>query len=428
MSRFLQFIIILISAFASNPWLASQELIMFHDIPDDSLYIRARDLAFEGELEKARAAALIVTGRNPLYHDANVLIARSFAWEGNYDSARVFIFKVTDVSPGYLDALSSLIDVELWSGNIEQALNKSSTALYFHPGNEELLLKKARALILLGSDNKASEILDDLLRINPDDEHAQRLFDELTASYFYYFRENSYLLAGYYGEFFEKPYERHFHMGSIGYSYYSGRGPLTGKLNFANTFIGGTGLTRYPSFQYEIESYPRISSRVYLLLNYAFSRGMVFPGHRGAFEMFGSLPQGFEASLGLRYLYWDKSYFFYTGSLGKYWSDLWFSFRPYIFPRENGLSSSLFFMARKYLRTADDFAGIIMGYGFSPDENLLDPADKIHLNTYVAGIEFSKTISANYLLRGSLRYEYEEFESSIFRNRWSVNLGVRCYL
>ncbi len=187
-------------------------------------------------------------------------------------------------------------------------------------------------------------------------------------------------------------------------------------------------MTRYPSLQYEIESYPRLSPDSYLLLNYAYSRGLVFPGHRGAFEYFRALSGGFEASLGLRYLYWDNSYFFYTGSAGKYYGNMWFSLRTYIFPGNNAVSASWFFNARKYFESADDFAGIIIGFGFSPDETLAVPSDRISLNTISAGIEFSKGIYSNYLIRGSLRYNFEEYEISSLRNRWLFNLGLRYYL
>lgn len=398
------------------------------DFSDDSLYIKARNLAYEQETAKARQAALALLERNPLHHDASVLIARLYAWENLYDSARIYIQYVTGHVPNYYDALLALTDIEIWEGNYEQAVETADIALAYHPDDEMLILRKARALFFLGLKSESKKTIDYLLEINPDNQEAIDLLRLVSAPGFYHYRENSYLLAGYYRESFNNPFKRDFHSGSAGYSRYTGIGPLTAKVNFANSFFDGSGLTRYPSLQYELESYPRLSEEAYLLLNYAFSRGAVFPGHRAAFELFRKLPGGFEASLGLRFLYWDTSYFFYTGSAGKYLGNMWFSLRPYIFPDNDGISSSWFFNARKFFKSADDFAGIIIGYGISPDDTYPDFTEKVYLNSVSAGVEGSTGITSKILVRGSLRYEYEEFETNRFRNRWSFNLGLRYYL
>lgn len=382
-----------------SPLVNAQENDIYSDITDDSLYFYARDLAFSGNYEEARKNALFLIERNPGYYDAWVLIARVYAWEADYDSARYYITGVIDLSPGHYDAFSAFIDIEFWAGNYAGAVEIADEALVFYPGDELLLVKKARALMR-----------------------------ELNTPGFFYFRENNYLLTGYYGEFFENPYSRHYHMGTAGYSHYNEWGPVTGRVNFANVFFDGTGYTRYPSIQYEADTYPRLNDRTYLLINYAFSRGIIFPGHRAAFEIFRSLPAGFEASGGLRYLYWDRSYFFYTGSIGKYHGDMWFSLRPYLIPREEGLSGSIYFNARRYYNSADDFAGIVIGYGLSPDTSVLPGENRIFLKSTSVGLELSKSILASFLVRTGIRYEYEEFMDNSSRNRWTFNLGLRYYL
>lgn len=428
MQRYEQFILFFVVAFNMvNPSILAQHELQYNQISDDSLFIKARSLAFEGYNEMALGAAMFLLDRNNSYYDASVLVARIYAWENQYDSARVYLDSVTDNFPGYYDALSALIDVEIWDGNYLQAAGTANTALSYHPDDEIFLLKKAKAFHLQGSKEDAKETLEYLLEINPYNEEALKLLNSMDKPGLYHYRENNYLLGGYYGDFFQKPYSRHLHTGTAGYSYYSRQGPLTGKLNFANVYFDGTGLTRYPSFQYEVESYPKLSADAYLLLNYAYSRSSVFPGHRGAFEYFRNLPRGFEASLGLRFLHWDKNYLFYTGSAGKYYENMWFSLRTYILP-DDPVASSWFFNARRYFNSADEYAGIIFGYGFSPDETILDPDDRIYLNTTSVGIELSKGLGSDYLIRSSLRYEYEEFNTGLYRNRWRVNLGLRYYL
>ncbi len=429
MQKFLLLVLFQTSAFIFfPPDTIAQESIYYSRFSDDSLYFEARNLAFAGEYDKSFDAALFLIERNPDYIDAFVLIGRLFSWEQNYDMARIYINSVLDKIPGYHDALSAIIDIEFWEGDYTKSIESARKALSFHPQDEEFLYKKARAEFISGRTDDSFETLEYLMSINSDNEEALQLFKVMSAPGLYYFRENNYLLTGYYGDYFDKPFSRRLHMGFAGYSLYTKRGPVSARLNFANTFIDGTGLTRYPSLQYEIESYPKLSTNSYLLLNYAFSRGLVFPDHRGAFEYFRNLPGGFEASLGLRFIHWDKAYFFYTGSVGKYFGNFLFSLRPYIFPGDNGISGSWYFSSRRYFKTADEYAGIVFGFGSSPDENPFDPLERINLNTTSAAIEFSKGISSDFMIRSSLRYEYEEFFLNSYRNRWSFNLGLRYYL
>jgi YaiO family outer membrane protein len=397
-------------------------------LSDEALFIRARELAFSGESEKALDAATHLFARNPSHLDAAVLIARLYAWQDDYDSSRIYISHVLINDPCHHDAMAASVDVEIWDGKYDRALEKAKLALSCHPDDESFLFAQSLAYYHQGNRKAANEILQYLKELNPGNEDALRLERLMSAPGFYHYRENDFLLAGYHGEFYEEPASRHMHIGTAGYSYYTGRGPLTGKINFGNVYIDGTGMTRYPSLQFEVESYPLISAKTYLLLNYAFSEGTIFPGHRGAFEIFRKLPAGFEASLGMRVMQWDDTYLFYSGYLGKYHADLWFSLRTYVFPGDQGVASSWYFNARKYFRTADDYAGIIAGFGLLPDETLSELTDRMYLNSTSLGIELSKGLGHSYLLRTSLRYEEEEYTVHSFRSRWTFNVGLRYYL
>ncbi len=395
---------------------------------DDSLFIVARDYALEGDTRKARDIAAGLLHNNPLYHDAAVLVARTYAWENHMDSARYFVTEVLQHQPGYHDALALLANIEIWDGNYLKAVGVAETALVHHPGSHIFMVKKARALFFNGKTDEARILAEEILGEDPGNKEAAELLNMINAPGFYHYRQNNYLLGGYYGEFFDLPYERRFHMGSLGYSHYTARGPVALKVNFANTFIEGTGLTRYPSFQYELESYPRLTDDSYMLLNYAFSTGSVFPLHRGAVEYFRALPHGFEASLGLRNMFWDEHYLFFTGSAGMYYGNMWFSIRPYLFPGGEDLSASWFIFARRYFDHADSFAGIILGYGLSPDDAFAELPDRIYLRSTSIGFEFSRGIAGSYVVHGGLRYKNEEYATGSLRNYWYLNLGLRYIL
>jgi hypothetical protein len=108
------------------------------------------------------------------------------------------------------------------------------------------LLKKAGVLFLMGNNSEASEILDYLLEINPGNEDAAELKRQTGGSRLYHYRENNYLLAGYYGEFHQEPFSRKCISEPSVIRIIPDWVPLPGKLNFANTFIEGTGLTTVP--------------------------------------------------------------------------------------------------------------------------------------------------------------------------------------
>lgn len=408
--------------------LLAREDDKYSHVPDDSLYIKAREAAFNGETGNALELVMILLDRDTLHNDAAVLAGRLFSWEKKYDSAMYYLNKVFLNDTCYYDALAAQIDIEIWEKNFDAAIRKADEALSCFAGDETFLLKKARAFHRKGMTGNANEIVEHLLRIDPDNDQVKDLKIQLTVPEFYYYRENNYLLAGYHGEYFNEPYSRNMHIGTGGYSYFSEWGPVTGKVNFANTFFDGSGLTRYPSVQYEIESYPELSGEGYLFMNYAFSRGSVFPRHRGAFEIYRNLPSGFEASLGFRFLHWDRTYLFYTGSIGKYYADYWFSLRPYIIPGDSGVSASWYFNARKYFMSANDYAGVIVGFGLSPDETMSVLTDRIYRSSTSAGFEISKGLGTDYLIRSSIRYEHEEYNSGSFRGNWIFNMGLRYYL
>ncbi|HEY4629201.1 MAG TPA: YaiO family outer membrane beta-barrel protein, partial [Flavobacterium sp.] len=59
----------------------------------------------------------------------------------------------------------------------------------------------------------------------------------------------------------------------------------------------------------------------------------------------------------------------YTGSVGWYYGNSYWSFRPYITPGGAGTSSSGTLAYRKYRSDADNYLGLSLGIGFSPETN-----------------------------------------------------------
>lgn len=394
----------------------------------DELFQLARSTAFAGEREKARQICSDILEKNPNYYDASVLIGRTLAWDKNYDSARVILNGVLQKRFGYRDAIDALADIELWTGNVAEAIRLCNIGLSFSENDKGLLLKKAGAQVRMGDNEGARITIDQVLLMEPENEEALKILKSIDVVSFLPLNERDYLLSDYSGDFHRTPYKRRFHSAGIGYGKRMSFGPLIGRVNLAQTYVNDNPIEEKPSLQFELESYPRLSASNYLYVNYGFGIGKSFPLHRGGLEWFQKLPAKFEASLGFRYLYWNDNFFFYTGSLGKYYRNYWFSFRPFIVPKESGVSQSYFLTARRYFKSADDFLGVTIGTGISPDDLYSDPADKIKLSSQKISFMLSKSFLQNLLFRGSVGYDYEEYQPGLKRDRFSVSISLRYYL
>ena len=83
--------------------------------------------------------------------------------------------------------------------------------------------------------------------------------------------------------------------------------------------------------------------------------------------MYKSLPKSFEASLGFRSLKYSEITNIYTGSVGWYTGNSYWSFRSYVTPDNAGSSISGTINYRKYRKDANNYFSIDAGMGFSPE-------------------------------------------------------------
>ena len=136
-------------------------------LSSDRLFMMARDKAFDGDRKEARRLCRIINARDSMYMDARVLLARTYAWDGNNAEGRSILKSVLSVVPTHRDALEALTDVELWGKDFLQALAVANEGLFSYPHDEDLLIKKARALDGLGRDEESLQILLKVEEIDP---------------------------------------------------------------------------------------------------------------------------------------------------------------------------------------------------------------------------------------------------------------------
>ncbi|MDB5196773.1 MAG: sulfatase [Flaviaesturariibacter sp.] len=112
----------------------------------DSLFMRARKLAFAKELVGARLLCRKILAESPNYHDVRVLYGRTHAWDKKYNIAKGSFQEVIRRDPTFEDAYLAWTDVELWSGKRDSALLVVNKGLQALPNSEELKLRKAKVL------------------------------------------------------------------------------------------------------------------------------------------------------------------------------------------------------------------------------------------------------------------------------------------
>ncbi|MGS0528208.1 YaiO family outer membrane beta-barrel protein [Zobellia nedashkovskayae] len=139
-------------------------------------------------------------------------------------------------------------------------------------------------------------------------------------------------------------------------------GSIIPRINYSNR-SGANGV------QYDLDFYPKFSKRFYAYLNYGYSSSSVYPEHKMGGDLYVNLPGAFEFSAGGRYIsYETKNVSVISNSLGHYRGNYYFSLRSYITPLSDNLTKfSGNFLVRKYLKDAENYLGLNVGMGFSPE-------------------------------------------------------------
>lgn len=139
----------------------------------------ARQKAFDGQHEVARAVAKRLLENHPDYHDVRLLLGRTYAWNRAFDRARRAFREVLRRDSTYYDAYNALADTELWAARPETALQVISEGLTHHPDRPGFLAKKAKALLAMKRTTEAKTVVSRLERVDPDNADLPTLKERL---------------------------------------------------------------------------------------------------------------------------------------------------------------------------------------------------------------------------------------------------------
>ncbi|WP_350285903.1 YaiO family outer membrane beta-barrel protein [uncultured Croceitalea sp.] len=194
---------------------------------------------------------------------------------------------------------------------------------------------------------------------------------------------------------------------SVTYRHETKIGNIIPRLNYSNR-LGKHGL------QYDIDFYPKFLKRFYAYVNYGYSNASIYPKHKFGADVYMNLPNAIEVSAGGRYISNATSQVkAITNSLGYYTGNYYLSLRSFVSPREGNLwSISGNLLARKYFRDGENFLGVSVGMGFTPE-----------LRQNFAGEELlAETVLFVESQRLNIQYQFTPLKSP---NLYRANLGVR---
>jgi YaiO family outer membrane protein len=377
----------------------------------DELYLKARELAFDGKRQAARALCLSILERHANYHDARLLLGRLYVWDWQYESARTELTQVVTLKPAYADARDALIDVELWSEHPAEALRLCDEGINLDPDNKNFYYKKAKALKYLHRIKEAIEVAKLAVNLDPEYREARWLLKELKDS-----QKPYWVKAEYTVDYFDKTFDPWQQL-SLSLARQMKFGSLIGRLNQAKRFND-------TATQVEVDAYPRIRPGTSAYVNAGFSSSLAFPKFRCGAEIYQKLSDGFDGSIGFRYLHFDSAnIMIYTGSIGKYHGNYLFQFHPFITPSSIGTSVSGNFSIRRYLEDSDNYFTVAFGLGSSPDEKY-SSLELIRLQSQKVSVDWRKAIGSGLVVDGYFGWANQELKFGGKRKSYSFSFGM----
>jgi YaiO family outer membrane protein len=378
-------------------------------------YQEAKDLAYNGQRAQAREVCRKILAKE-YDSDVAVLMARTFAWDGQYDSSRVVIAEVLKRYPTHWDALDAISDVQYWDKKYPEAIVYCDIALSKDAKDQHFMFKKAVLLNAKGDYDQAVFQLESLLKINPANAEARKKLSDIRLD-----QQKNRIRLTYTYDFFEKNANKDpWHLAAISYARKASFGTIIGRLNWAERF-GSKG------FQYEMDAYPHLSENNYLYLNLGYSDLTIFPKIRSGAEWYHSFPKAFEGSLGMRALFFNNSNtYMFTGTVGKYAGNYWLSLRSFVTPSSNGTSISGSIQARRYFSDPENYIGLRLGYGVSPDDRSYGDGSSTYLKLKSQSVrgEFNHLFNKIWTLNVGASLSHEEFPAVGYILNYSFDFGI----
>ena len=361
------------------------QVIPYNGNPDTS-FETARKLAFNQQRKQAQDTLTNILTKYPDYHDIRSFLAATYSWDGDYKKARKEFAYVIEKAPNNKENWIAAIKNEAWSDAHYDALEMSKKALKIFPNDSEITILKATALKNTNNSLEAQSTIKEFIAKNPDDQKSKEFLNDLNST----LRTNDIGVRAsvdVYSKTFD-PMQYY----SLSYGKQTKYGSIIGRVNFNRRFNENGA-------QLEVDMYPKITKGLYAYVNAGYANSFIFPDFRYGAELYKSLPHSLEISAGFRTLQYSTTTTIYTGSIGWYTGNSYWSLRPYFTPGDGGTSTSAALNYRKYRSNADNYLSFMYSMGISPEVNqfIFDTNDVaiVNLRTQRFNVGYFFTTSQN---------------------------------
>lgn len=399
---------------------ANGQDMAYGDVSESS-YQKAHNLAYEGNHGLAKEMLIKVLTENPDNLEARSLLASTYSWDGQYAKARDEFNTITSKQQNNGGVWVSAIKNELYAKNDATAFGLANKALTFLKNDMEIERLRAIAeerikttkypdkgwfnqetLTNTHSSSKSKENTTEATN-----ETEEQLTEDIMQPKGPAYKEvlNNRLAIRNSFTVFDQRYDPMIYS-SVSFRRQTLAGSIIPRINYSNR-LGKNGL------QYDLDFYPKFSKRFYAYLNYGYSSASIYPKHKLGGDLYVNLPGAIEFSAGGRYIsFATRNVSVVTNSLGHYRGNYYFSLRSYITPQSDNLTRvSGNLLVRKYLKDAENYFGVNVGMGYSPELRQLISEDELLAETLL------------YVESQRLSLEYQ-FTGKKNPNAYRANIGA----
>jgi YaiO family outer membrane protein len=378
----------------------------------DSPYQRARQNAHQGRYQEAGLMLESLLKENPDHYDALFLQALITAWDGEYMPALRQLNILMRMQGATAELMEAISRINYWAGENKKAIVAAEKGLNLYPGNTTLMYLRSRALAAEQEYDTAITGLEELLQLTPADEEAKALLKRLEV-------ERLKNTAGI--EYMHARFSNSFSPWNQVTASYARKMPsilLIGRLKYAQMF-------NQQGVQAEVDTYPTINDKTYAYLNAGVSGAGFFPAFRWGAEMYREFHQKWEASVGMRGLYFENApVHIYTVQLGRYFPAFWVSARGLLTTLQGNSNLSGLFTFRRFIEHEDHFISVYLGNGATP-QRINSLIEIQRLDASWVGLDYQHPLGdRTWLMRSALEIQQEVYPEVRTTNRISFSLHL----
>jgi len=399
-------------------------------VPLDTLLSEARQLAYDGEYERADEICKQVLRVQPKNFSAKLLLGNIAAWKGDYSKSLDILEPLIKESFDNKDLINSLIDTEIWYEDFDGAGIWVKYGLEIFPGDPDLMYRQAMVYQRNGNLEQANRTLKTLIDRYPKNKDYRNA---------YYSVKGPMKINGLSAELtynkYTQPVNRSWNMYSLKYYNTNKFGTIIGALNTGWVGTDTTGFMQNSGVQFEVDAYPVFKKqKMYFHFNLGLSPTTIFARQRFGAQVYKEIVNGWELSGGFNYMRFrdltdTTNVFIANAGISKYFGSTMISGGVILSPANGKVSQGYNLTFRQYLKTSEDWIQLTLGSGRFPDNPLYYLNDPNYDPTAMLR-------SVNVLLAANLRitqrlmgrvfagYQYEEYRQTFFRNSPTINLAL----